>query len=1214
MLKEKYINWQFENLFKMTFKELNKINGESAFKESRLQQIKSILLLLTIGGIIIVLFWQLFDKYYLQQTETTLFWLRITTVAVYIANFITAYFRKSDQAYKQHLTAGFYFGTTFCMLLAIFTGASQSPYWFALFFILIGWFVLVPFNYRELIIHSLVFFIMFMAGLFAQTKFQLIDYEIAKMVFLYSGTLFIGFYAAFSRNQGEAESYLLNKALKEKNKELHKFMKVLEQAPGSVMIMDTNMNFEYINPMFTQLTGYTEKDLLHKNINDTIYKGKTPESRAEVAQALRNGEKWQGELLTYHKTGKNYWANTIAAPYKDEDGITEGFIIIQQDITQRKKMDLALQESEQLYRTLIEKSVDGVALTVNRKFYLFNKAFCNILGYTEEELLSIDPTELLAPDDKERVLTLHDKRMAGEMDSLHYTAKFIHKSGELLMVEMHSTTVQVNGQNSSFVTLRDITEQNALKEALELSVQKYRDLADLLPQTVYELDNQGKIVFMNQAGINAFGKVLPSNDLFALDFIAPEDQQRLIQNIQASYQGKKPDSGSEYIALRADGSRYPIMVYSTPVFTNGVQTGTRGIIIDISERKAIENALRESESKYKTLVENSQDGILIIRDNKVLFANNTIAKLLGYSIDEFYQIASANLLHPDDRHKAAQIAIKRQNHDSTPINEEFRMIAKNGEVKACETSSTLIEFDGHWASFFTIQDITESKRMQLELKENEEKYRQLFEAESDAIFMIDADTGEILDANPATTLIYGYSHDELLLMKNTDVSAEPEKTSEATQNHINLVPIRYHKKKDSTVFPVELSAGFTSMGNRNIQIVTSRDITERIQNQEALSKSEQKYRELTEMLPQAIYELDAQGKPKYMNKAGFKIFGIENGTSDKKAFDFFVKEDIQRMKQALKMEAARMTVDEGAVESIPSDPMEFTAQRPDGSRFPVLIYGTSIIENGEVVGSRGMIIDISERKAMENALRESESKYKTLIENSQDGVFAIIGDKIEFVNSTLCKMLGYSADELYNMPAINMVVPEDREKGLEISRRRLNGDWTTVNGIFRFLAKDGTIRECDTYSSVLELNGQIVSYITVHDLTETRRMQEQLKLSEEKYRTVIDNATDGIVITQQGKLKFVNTSMCEMLQYTEEELIELPFLNLVMEEDQQIMMDYHKRRMAGEDFTSLYRSHIKRKDGSIVTVELNSRTSAYSGSPAAFIIIRDISDRETSKC
>jgi len=196
------------------------------------------------------------------------------------------------------------------------------------------------------------------------------------------------------------------------------------------------------------------------------------------------------------------------------------------------------------------------------------------------------------------------------------------------------------------------------------------------------------------------------------------------------------------------------------------------------------------------------------------------------------------------------------------------------------------------------------------------------------------------------------------------------------------------------------------------------------------------------------------------------------------------------------------------------------------------------------------------------------------------------------------------------MPAINMVIPEDRERGLEISQRRLNGDWSTVNGIFHFQAKDGTIRECDTYSSILELNGQIVSYITVHDLTENRRMQEKLQQSEAKYRTVIENATDGIVITQQGKLRFLNKSMWEMMQYAEDEIIEKPFLDYVMAEDQQLMIDFHKRRMAGEDFSSLYRSHLIRKDGKIITVELNARTSFYNGEPAAFIIIRDISNRE----
>jgi len=731
----------------MTFQDLNKINNEQAFQESRLPQVKSILLLLTMAGFSILLLWQLFDLYFLNQTNTRLFWLRLLTGAVFLVNYLISVLRKTNIAFRQHLTALFYSGTLFCMIFVLFTGGNQSPYWFGLFFILISWFILAPFTYRELIVHSVLFFFLFLTGILFQSSFPAFDHEVVKIVFLYSCILFIGAYAAYTRNNVEAKNYLSNKALALKNRELSKFRLVLEQAPGSVIIMDKEMNFEYINPVFTKLSGYTKVDLLNKNIKDTIYRGQTPESRIEVARLLQMGEAWEGELLTYHKTGNSYWANTIASPYKDESGNIEGYIVIQQDITEHKNMEIAIRESEELYRTLIEKSLNGVVLTRNRRFYLINQAFCDIIGYTREELMGLNPVSLLFEEDKERVLKIHDSRMQGDIDTLSYTARFVHKSGRPLTIEVNSTTVKVHGENTSFVTMRDVSGQYELQEAL-----------------------------------------------------------------------------------------------------------------------------KRSESRYKTLVENSQDGILIIRDDKVLFANNTIAKIMGYSIEDYYSMSSIEMLHPDDWHKAAEIGKKRNALDFSTIHMEFRMITKTGEIKECEATSSIIEFDGQMASFFTITDLTDRKQMQRKLLENEEKYRQLFQAESDAIFVVDADTGEILDANPAASAIYGYSYDELLKMKNSDISAEPQKTTTATQNRVAMVPYRLHRKKDGTIFPVELSAGFTILQNRNIQIVTSRDITE--------------------------------------------------------------------------------------------------------------------------------------RKAMENAIRESESKYKTLIENSQDGIFAIVGDKVQFVNNKLCKMLG----------------------------------------------------------------------------------------------------------------------------------------------------------------------------------------------------------------
>jgi len=671
---------------------------------------------------------------------------------------------------------------------------------------------------------------------------------------------------------------------------------------------------------------------------------------------LLSGEKWEGELLTHNKNGSTYWANTLAAPYKDENGNTDGYIIIQQDISDRKQMEVSLSESEKLYRTLIESSLEAVSLNQDGKFLLVNEAFCNLFGFSQEEIFSMNPQEFIAPEDRERVMDLHYKRMRGELNTMRYTANFLHKTGRKVLTELNATTVQVNGRNASFITMCDITE-----------------------------------------------------------------------------------------------------------------------------RTEMEKALRESEAKYKTLVENSQDGIMIVRDNRILFANDTICKVLGYCQEGLNLFSSIDIIHPDDRYKVLAIGERRRNKDFSTIDETFRMIAKNGEIKECETTSTLIEFQGEWASFFTIHDITESKRMQLEL-----------------------------------------------------------------------------------------------------------------------AKSEQKYRELADFLPQTVYELDNNGNLLYVNKSGMEVFGISEADYGKSVLNYFIPEDHDRMLENLKVTAR---------EKRPNAMNEYTAIKLNGSTFPVIIYGLSVFQEGKPIGTRGIIVDISERKAMENALRESESKYKTLIENSQDGIFAIIEDKILFANNTFCKMVGYSSDELYCKSAASLVHADDRERGLAISELRKQGNRSTMNDIFRFVAKDGSIKEGDVFSSVMELNGQMVSYITVHDLTETRRIQEQLQKSEEKYRTVIDNATDGIVITQQGLLKFANNAMCEMVQYQRDEILETSFYEMVVKEDHQIMINYHKRRMAGEDFTSLYRSRFIRKDGKTITVELNARTSDYNGQPAAFIIIRDISDR-----
>ena len=626
---------------------------------------------------------------------------------------------------------------------------------------------------------------------------------------------------------------------KSNNATLEKFRLVLEQVPDSVFILDKDLNFEYINPYFTLLSGYTENDVLNKSLIDFIYEGKILESHTHLIETLRKGEKWHGTLLSIHRMGNSYWVNAIATPYKDEKGIVEGYIVIQQDISAQKSLEISLSESENLCRTLIEKSINGVALMQNAKIIMLNQSCCHLFGYTAEELKNLDPAELIAPADKARLTGIHFKHMQRELDSHGYTALFIHKSGKLLTIEINSTMVQVNGQNASFFTMTDISGQHALKEALDQSLQRFRELTEMLPQTVYEMDLKGIQTYLNQAGIKAFKHSASPVGRSVFDFISTEDHVQMKENMQKSLTENNFTTGNEYTGVRNDGTYFPIIVYGAPIFDKNKVVGTRGIIIDISERKAMENALRESESKYKTLVENSLNGITIIKNNKILFANNTFCKMLNYTTEELYNMPSVNTLHPSELKKALKVSERRKNLDSSTIKEVFLMVTREGEIKECETASTLIEFEGQMASFFTLNDITERARMQEALSKSEEKYRTLIEKAYDGIIIVQ--NGLFKFSNEAFCEMTGYTQKELidkpfiLLISDEDRQMMSDYHKRRMRGEQFQSIYRTHiVRNDGKTIIVEINSRTTEFNGERAVFVVIRDLTRRLQTEDDL--------------------------------------------------------------------------------------------------------------------------------------------------------------------------------------------------------------------------------------------------------------------------------------------------------------------------------------------------------------------------------------------
>ncbi len=369
-----------------------------------------------------------------------------------------------------------------------------------------------------------------------------------------------------------------------------------------------------------------------------------------------------------------------------------------------------------LFRRMVEDSRDGISITQGGMFKYVNKSFCKMLGYTNDELLVLPGSDLLAPQDKDRVMAQHYKRMAGEMENQVNAITLIRKDGSFIDIEMSANSIEYEGKLASYISVRDITERNRMLEAVEQSARRFRDLAEMLPQTVYEMDLEGSQTYVNKAGIETFRYKSSPIGRSAFDFIAPEDHTRMRENMKRSVTDNDFTAGNEYTGVRDEGSRFPLLVYGSPIYDKGEVVGTRGIIIDISERKEMENALLESEKKYRTVIDNATDGIVITQQGKLRFLNTAMCDMLLYKEAEILEKPFLDYVIKEDHQ--VMIDFHKRRMDGEPFTSLYRshFIRKDGEVITVELNARTSEYNGKPAAFIIIRNISDRIKIENELQ------------------------------------------------------------------------------------------------------------------------------------------------------------------------------------------------------------------------------------------------------------------------------------------------------------------------------------------------------------------------------------------------------------------------------------------------------------------------------------------------------------------
>jgi len=516
--------------------------------------------------------------------------------------------------------------------------------------------------------------------------------------------------------------------------------------------------------------------------------------------------------------------------------------------------------------------------------------------------------------------------------------------------------------------------------------------------------------------------------------------------------------------------------------------------VDITERKKAEYELQESHKKYRDLVDNVTDGVYQI-DTKgnFTYVNKVIEKRSGIPAEKFVGLNFRDVVIPEYHEiVSANLARFWAGEQVPPFELAYR--TATGQTITVETNVRPI-YDGNTITGIQgiSRDITQRKKTERNLRESEEKYRQVVSTTTDAIMLFDAETRQFIEVNKACEELYGYSREEFLKLKHSDITAELEESDESIKKTLEgrlcKIPVRYHRKKDATVFPVEISAGIFELAGRRVLCGVVRDITQRKQAEERLKESERTLRSIIDSVTESVLLMELDGTVLVANRAVAGRLGTTvEGLTGKCVYDFLSADVSERRRVQ-----AEKVVRTG--ESVIFEDMR-------GEKHILSSVNPIKDSTGKVIRMTIFALDVTHLVEIQEALRESELRYRSLFESSPVGLGLSTTDgKILDSNSTMCAITGYSNAEMMQVNLKDTYVnPGERAKLLkELQTNGLVRDFEV-----RLKRKDGTAYWASLSVIPFPFGGENTLLAAQVDITERKQAEEDLRDARNILRRIID--------------------------------------------------------------------------------------------------------------
>ena len=513
-----------------------------------------------------------------------------------------------------------------------------------------------------------------------------------------------------------------------------------------------------------------------------------------------------------------------------------------------KRASEALRKSEEYFRAITQNSSDIIFIVDGLGTIAYaSPSVERFLGYKPDELIGKRSLDLILWDDKTKAVEDFGRALLTKEIIIPNVFRIRHKDGTERILEGFGKNLLDNPVVAGFVmNVRDVTDRKETEEALQKSEERYRQLVENASDIVFTTDETGCVTFVNPAVIRITGYEEEEiiGKLYTI-LIRPDMRDEAMKFFGRQFVKRIQNTYSEYPMLTKDGQEVWFGQNTQLIVEDGNVTGFQVVARDITDRKRIEKELRDSEERYRRIVEASSDAVLLRSKDIVIYANPAALKLFrsnhpGDLIGKRY----LDLVHPDDRAISTERVKKTMDENWIASPREHRILAMDEQAVPVESTGVPVKYRGETHVFGIFRDITDRKRAEAKLRQQTDA----MEAAIDGMALLNEE-GEYVYLNKAHAKLYGYENAGELIGKSWRILYDSDVIQRFEQE---IMPEFGRKgdwygeaigtKKNGSKFPQELS--FTATANGGL-ICVVRDITDRKQAEKALIDSEKRYRELS---------------------------------------------------------------------------------------------------------------------------------------------------------------------------------------------------------------------------------------------------------------------------------------------------------------------------------------------------------------------------------